>query len=134
MFLPTVGSIEYSIMIWIVIELVVLTFIIRRNMTRRIDPRTLSALGLSIVVFGTIFYLVFGISIFTMNEFDTLCLNDILSSDTLLEEIENKLLREKLEKCYEQTNETKWNFFALSVIMSMVIVFGIVLQAISHRN
>jgi hypothetical protein len=55
MFLPPVGSPEYSIMIWIIVELAVLFFIIRMNMTRRINPRILSAIGLSIIVFGTFF-------------------------------------------------------------------------------
>lgn len=134
MFLPPVGSPEYSIMIWIIVELAVLFFVIRMNMTRRINPRILSAIGSSIIVFGTLFYLIFAIAIFTIDDYDTICVNTILSSDTLNEDIENKLLGEKLLTCYNQTNDTKWNFFLLSVIMSMVIVFGSILEITSRSR
>ena len=71
---------------------------------------------------------------FQMNKYDSICLNSVLSSDTLSQDIKDKLLGENLWKCYDQTNETKWSFFMFSVIMSMVIVFGSVLQMFSHRK
>ena len=134
MVLPPVNSSEYAIMVWIIVEVVVLFFVIKMNNTKKIDPKLLSTIGLSIVVFGTFFYLIFGIAIFTINEVDTICQNSVFSSETLIEDIENKLLEDKLLDCFTKNNDKKWSFFELSIIMSMIIVFGSVLQAISYRR
>lgn len=117
---------EYWIIIWITIELGILTFVIRANTTKQIKSQTLSALGLSLVVIGTVFYLMFTVAIFTLDEFGTICLFSIISIQPIDED--------KLLGCYTETIDLKWQYFTMTIILAMVVVIGNVIQALSKNK
>ena len=114
---------------WLIVfayELSVLTVIICRNYVRLEPLPRLTAIGLSIVAFGTIFFLIFTVSIFTLDEYTTICMGDIIDAELFG--------TGDLLECYTDTAQMKRDFFNGSVIMTIIIVFGNIIQAYGHST
>lgn len=116
---------NFWIIVWIY-EFAILTVVILRNRGQKPIKSRLTVIGLSLIVFGTYFYLIFTIAIFSLDEYTTICMFAQLDADSID--------KDKLWKCYNDGSALKWNYFTASVIMTMVIVFGTVLQEFSRRN
>jgi len=120
--LLTPNELNFWIVIW-AYELAVLSVILVMNSNRKPNLAILPPIGLYLVVFGTFLHLVFTLSLFTLNESTTQCMINQIGMDPIN--------GDKLWECYTTNNDLKWTYFMFSIIMSMIIVFGTVLQAYS---